>query len=113
MDVNELKQFEIFNKLNDEEVSLFKEKMREITVPEGENFILLGNYGSKEGAKQFIYKNKLDEFEYKIIINEIDDYEFYRATIGPLRTIRESIAVLKRIRENLPEAAFIKLVKAE
>ena len=26
MDVNELKQFEIFNKLNDEEVSLFKEK---------------------------------------------------------------------------------------
>ena len=82
-------------------------------LPEGENFILLGNYGSKEGAKQFIYKNKLDEFEYKIIINEIDDYQFYRATIGPLKTIRESIGVLKRIRETLPEAAFIKLIKAE
>ena len=45
MDVNELKQFEIFNKLNDEEVSLFKEKMREITVPEGENFIIEGDVG--------------------------------------------------------------------
>ena len=101
------------NKVEIFETAMMSDIWATQNLPEGENFILLGNYGSKEGAKQFIYKNKLDEFEYKIIINEIDDYQFYRATIGPLKTIRESIGVLKRIRETLPEAAFIKLIKAE
>ena len=45
MDVNELKQFEIFKNLSDQEVSLFKEKMKEITVPEAENFIVEGDVG--------------------------------------------------------------------
>ena len=45
MDINELKQFEIFKGLNDKEVSLFKEKMKQITVPEGENFIIEGDVG--------------------------------------------------------------------
>ena len=35
MDINQLKQFEIFKNLNDKEVSLFKEKMKKISVPEG------------------------------------------------------------------------------
>ena len=69
--------------------------------------------GSKEGAKQFIYRNKLEEYEYKIILNTIDDYDFFRAAIGPIKTIRESIGILKRIRETLPKAAFIKLVKSQ
>jgi hypothetical protein len=45
MDINELKQFEIFNNLNDKEVSLFKEKMKKITIAEGENFIVEGDVG--------------------------------------------------------------------
>ncbi len=45
MDINELKQFEIFKGLNDKEVSLFKEKMKNITVPEDENFIVEGEVG--------------------------------------------------------------------
>ena len=45
MDINELKQFEIFKNLNDKEVSLFKEKMKKITIPEGENFIVEGEVG--------------------------------------------------------------------
>ena len=45
MDINELKQFEIFKNLNDKEVSLFKEKMKKISIPEGENFIVEGDVG--------------------------------------------------------------------
>ena len=45
MDINELKQFEIFKNLNDKEVSLFKEKVKKITIPEGENFIVEGEVG--------------------------------------------------------------------
>ena len=45
MDINELKQFEIFKNLNDKEVSLFKEKMKKITIAEGENFIVEGDVG--------------------------------------------------------------------
>ena len=45
MDINELKKFEIFKNLSDQEVSLFKEKMKEITVPEAENFIVEGDVG--------------------------------------------------------------------
>ena len=35
MDINELKQFEIFINLNDKEVSFFKERMKKITIAEG------------------------------------------------------------------------------
>ena len=45
MDINELKKFEIFKNLSDQEVSLFKEKMKKITVPEAENFIVEGDVG--------------------------------------------------------------------
>ena len=45
MDINELKQFEIFKNLNDKEVSLYKEKMKKITIAEGENFIVEGDVG--------------------------------------------------------------------
>ena len=45
MDINELKKFEIFKNLSDQEVSLFKQKMKEITVPEAENFIVEGDVG--------------------------------------------------------------------
>ena len=45
MDINELKKYEIFKNLSDQEVSLFKEKMKEITVPEAENFIVEGDVG--------------------------------------------------------------------
>ena len=45
MDINELKKFEIFKNLSDQEVSLFKKKMKEITVPEAENFIVEGDVG--------------------------------------------------------------------
>ena len=45
MDINELKKFEIFKNLSDQEVSLFKEKMKKITVPEAGNFIVEGDVG--------------------------------------------------------------------
>jgi len=45
MDINELKQFEIFKNLNNKEVSLFKEKMKKIAIPEGENLIVEGDVG--------------------------------------------------------------------
>ena len=45
MDINELKQIEIFKNLSDKEVSLFKEKMKKISIPEGENFIVEGEVG--------------------------------------------------------------------
>ena len=101
------------NKIEIFETAMMSDIWATQNLPEGENFILLGSYGSKEGAKQFIYRNKLEEYEYKIILNTIDDYDFFRAAIGPIKTIRESIGILKRIRETLPKAAFIKLVKSQ
>jgi len=101
------------NKIEIFETAMMSDIWATQNLPEGENFILLGSYGSKEGAKQFIYRNRLEEYEYKIILNTIDDYEFFRAAIGPIKTIRESIGILKRIRETLPKAAFIKLVKLQ
>tara|TARA_B110000438_G_scaffold29156_1_gene28238 strand:- start:422 stop:925 length:504 start_codon:yes stop_codon:yes gene_type:complete len=45
MDINELKEFEIFKNLEDNEVSFFKEKMKKIIIPEGDNFIVEGDIG--------------------------------------------------------------------
>lgn len=101
------------NKVEIFETAMMSDIWATQNLPEGENFILLGNYGSKEGARQFIYRNRLEEYEYRIILNKIDDYEFFRAVIGPIETIRESIGILKRVRETMPEASFIKLVKSQ
>ncbi len=45
MDINELKQFQIFRNLDENEIILFQKKMRNINVPEGQNFIVEGDIG--------------------------------------------------------------------
>ena len=45
MDINVLKHFQIFNKLDENEIKYFQEKMKNINVPEGQNFIVEGDIG--------------------------------------------------------------------
>ena len=45
MDINVLKHFQIFNKLDENEIIKFQEKMKNINVPEGQNFIVEGDIG--------------------------------------------------------------------
>ena len=45
MDINVLKQFQIFNKLDENEIKKFQKKMKKINVPEGQNFIVEGDIG--------------------------------------------------------------------
>ncbi|HIM26393.1 MAG TPA: cyclic nucleotide-binding domain-containing protein, partial [Candidatus Marinimicrobia bacterium] len=45
MDINELKQFQIFRNLDENEIILFQKKMRNINVPKGQNFIVEGDIG--------------------------------------------------------------------
>ena len=45
MDIYVLKQFQIFNKLDENEIIKFQEKMKNINVPEGQNFIVEGDIG--------------------------------------------------------------------
>jgi len=45
MDINELKQFQIFRNLDENEIILFQKKMKNINVPEGQNFIVEGDTG--------------------------------------------------------------------
>ena len=45
MDINVLKQFQIFNKLDENEVKKFQKKMKNINVPEGQTFIVEGDIG--------------------------------------------------------------------
>ena len=45
MDTNVLKHFQIFNKLDENEIIKFQEKMKNINVPEGQNFIVEGDIG--------------------------------------------------------------------
>ena len=45
MDINELKQFQIFKNLNEDEIIRFQKKMKIIKVPEDENFIVEGDIG--------------------------------------------------------------------
>ncbi len=44
MDINVLKQFQIFNKLDENEIKKFQKKMKKINVPEGQNFIVNVNW---------------------------------------------------------------------
>ena len=46
MDINVLKQFQIFNKLDENEIKKFQKKMKKINVPEGQNFIVEGDIGN-------------------------------------------------------------------
>ena len=43
MNINVLKQFQIFNNLDENEIIKFQEKMKNINVPEGQNFIVEGD----------------------------------------------------------------------
>ena len=45
MDINELKQFQIFKNLNEDEIIRFQKKMKIIKVPEDQNFIVEGDIG--------------------------------------------------------------------
>ena len=45
MDINELKQFQIFRNLDENEIILFQKKMKNINVPEGQSFIVEGDIG--------------------------------------------------------------------
>ena len=45
MDINELKQFQIFRNLDKDEIILFQKKMKNINVPEGQSFIVEGDIG--------------------------------------------------------------------
>ena len=45
MDINELKQFQIFRNLNENEIILFQKKMKNINIPEEQNFIVEGDIG--------------------------------------------------------------------
>ena len=45
MDINELKQFQIFRNLDEDEIMLFQKKMKNINVPEGQSFIVEGDIG--------------------------------------------------------------------
>ena len=45
MDINVLKQFQIFNKLDENEIKKFQKIMKNINVPEGQNFIVEGDIG--------------------------------------------------------------------
>ena len=45
MDINVLKQFQIFNKLDENEIKKFQKKMKNINVPEGHTFIVEGDIG--------------------------------------------------------------------
>ena len=101
------------NKIEIFETAMMSDIWATQNLPEGDNFILVGSYGSKNGAKQFILENKIEEFDYKIILNTIDDYEFFRVAIGPIETITRSIGILKRVRETMPNASFIKIIKTE
>ena len=51
MDINELKQFEIFKNLNDKEVSLFKEKMKKIHKFDDPPY----HFSIFQGSKDMIY----------------------------------------------------------
>ena len=45
MDINELKQFQIFRILDENEIILFQKKMKNINIPEEQNFIVEGDIG--------------------------------------------------------------------
>ena len=45
MDINDLKKFQIFRNLNENEIILFQKKMKNINVPEGQSFIVEGDIG--------------------------------------------------------------------
>ena len=45
MDINELKKFQIFRNLNENEIILFQKKMKNINIPEEQNFIVEGDIG--------------------------------------------------------------------
>ena len=45
MDINEFKKFQIFRNLNENEIILFQKKMKNINIPEGQNFIVEGDIG--------------------------------------------------------------------
>ena len=45
MDINELKKFQIFRNLDENEIILFQKKMKYINVPEGQSFIVEGDIG--------------------------------------------------------------------
>ena len=45
MDINELKQFQIFKNLNEDEILRYQKKMKIIKVPEDQNFIVEGDIG--------------------------------------------------------------------
>ena len=45
MDISVLKQFQIFNKLDENEIIKFQKKMKIINVPDGQNFIVEGDIG--------------------------------------------------------------------
>ena len=45
MDINELKQFQIFRNLDENEIILFQKKMKNINVSEGQSFIVEGDIG--------------------------------------------------------------------
>ena len=45
MDISVLKQFQIFNKLDENEIKKFQKKMKNINVPEGHTFIVEGDIG--------------------------------------------------------------------
>ena len=45
MDINELKQFQIFRNLDEDEIILFQKKMKNINLPEGQSFIVEGDIG--------------------------------------------------------------------
>ena len=45
MDINELKQFQIFKNLKEDEIIRFQKKMKIIKVPEDQNFIVEGDIG--------------------------------------------------------------------
>ena len=45
MDINELKQFQIFKNLNEDEILRFQKKMKIIKVPEDQNFIVERDIG--------------------------------------------------------------------
>ena len=45
MDINELKQFQIFKNLNEDEIIRFQKKMKIINIPDGQNFIVEGDIG--------------------------------------------------------------------
>ena len=45
MDINELKKFQIFKNLNEDEIIRFQKKMKIINVPDGQNFIVEGDIG--------------------------------------------------------------------